>query len=128
MQRPYLMKKRGKYWYYRLAGETDFHSAGRTARARAEEYVVRLIECGGKENSNKAIRTLAKCAGPFFDWDRRPHVRRLREEGKSITRNYAKIQRLVMKKHIFKDVIVKMGLVDITQADIVAFFWLQLPG
>lgn len=36
---------------------------------------------------------------PFFIWERCPHVRRLREEGKSITRRHAKIQRQRLKKH-----------------------------
>ena len=35
MARPYLLKKRGKYWHYRLAGERTFHTTGKTNKEAA---------------------------------------------------------------------------------------------
>jgi hypothetical protein len=57
----------------------------------------------------------------FFDWDRCPHIRRLKDEKNNISKNYAYIQRRVMKKHIFKDPIIDKKMKDITRADIIDF-------
>lgn len=35
MKRPFLLKKRGKNWYYRLANEQTFHSTGQKSRPAA---------------------------------------------------------------------------------------------
>ena len=44
MKRPYLLKKRGRYWYYRLADEKTFHSTERVLRSEAEEWVIEHLQ------------------------------------------------------------------------------------
>jgi hypothetical protein len=39
MKSPFLLKKRGKYWHYRLANEKTFHTTGKTTKPRAIEFV-----------------------------------------------------------------------------------------
>ena len=43
MKRPFLLKKRGKYWYYRLSNEATFHSTGQTSRNKAETIIIDLV-------------------------------------------------------------------------------------
>jgi predicted RecB family nuclease len=59
-----------------------------------------------------------KYAEPFFVWDRCPHIRRLREEGKSITRRHAKIQCQRLEKHVLLDPFASKQLAKITRADV----------
>jgi hypothetical protein len=44
LKRPYLLKKRGKVWYYRLADELTFHSTGLTFESRAHNHVLAIFE------------------------------------------------------------------------------------
>jgi integrase len=60
---------------------------------------------------------LPRYVEPFFVWDRCPHIRRLREEGKSITRRHAKIQRIRLEKHVLPDLFSSKQLAKITRAD-----------
>jgi hypothetical protein len=43
MKRPFLLFKRGRYWYYRLAEESTFHTTGQSTRVKAEAFVVELL-------------------------------------------------------------------------------------
>ena len=123
MKRPYLLKKRGKYWYYRLSEEQTFHSTGQTARSRAENFVQHLI-IQSKDRSKIAEATdlsLLQYASPYFVWEKCPHVRRLLDEGKSITKRHAKKQRRWMENHLFPDRISKLKMDDITRAEILDY-------
>lgn len=82
MRRFYLLWKRGKFWYYRLSGEKCYHSTGLTRRTAVENFVVELLR--HRRTDVPCYYTFRRYANPYFDWDRCPHVRRLREEGKSI--------------------------------------------
>ena len=99
MKRPYLLWKRGQLWYYRLAGGKTFHTTGQTARGKAEAYVVELLRSveGHSRQRHLSFRLYTE---PFFVWDRCPHIRRLQEEGKGITRRHARIQRQRLENHI----------------------------
>ncbi len=44
MPRPYLLKKRGKYWHYRLAGEVTFHTTGCKSKEAAHVFAVEAIK------------------------------------------------------------------------------------
>ena len=117
MKRPYLLFKRGHLWYYRLAGERTFHTTGQRIRSKAEDFVIELLK---SQETNRRPRhiTFRKYAQPFFAWGRCLHISRLREEGKSITRRHAKIQRQRLKKHILPDHFVNKRLSEITRADV----------
>ncbi|UCF97016.1 MAG: site-specific integrase [Spirochaetaceae bacterium] len=110
------MKKRGKYWHYRLANEKTFHTTGKTTKPRAIEFVQERI---GRAPSSPL--TLKQYIEPYFIWDQCPHVRRLLNEGKSITRRYVAIRRMLIKKHILTDSIADRLVADIRRADLLDF-------
>ena len=117
MKRPYLLFKRDNVWYYRFAGEKTFHTTGQKTRSKAEDFIIELLQSQETHGRPRHL-TFRKYAQPFFDWDRCPHIRRLREEGKSITRRHAKIQRQRLKKHILPDTFSGKRLSEITRADV----------
>lgn len=43
MKRPFLLFKRGRYWYYSLTDESTFRTTGQTTCVKAEAYVVELL-------------------------------------------------------------------------------------
>ena len=116
MRRPYLLWKRGRVWYYKLPDEKHYLSTGQTTRSAAENYVVEIINY--KRASVSCYYTFRQYAEPFFDWECCPHIRRLREEGKSITRRHAKIQHQRLRKHILPDPFSNKRLSEITRADV----------
>jgi hypothetical protein len=103
-------------WYYKLPDEKHYLSTGKTTRSATENYVVEIINY--KRASVPCYYTFRRYAEPFFDWERCPHIRRLREEGKSITRRHAKIQRQRFEKHILPDPFSNKRLSEITRADV----------
>jgi hypothetical protein len=117
MKRPFLLFKRGRYWYYRLAEERTFHTTGQTTRVKAEAFVVELLS-SSEGHSRQRHLSFRRYAELFFVWDCCPHIRRLREEGKSITRRHARIQRQRLEKHILEDPFEKKRLSEITRADV----------
>lgn len=129
MKRPYLLSKRGKYWYYRLADQKTFHSTGQTTRGRAESWIVdkhNLIpEPKPPQNSTERPSpddmTLREYIEPFFLWDRCPHVTRLREEGKAISEGYVIKQRRRMETYLCNDRIVDLKIGSIHRSDILDF-------
>lgn len=60
-------------------------------------------------------------AEPFFQWDSCPHVRRLLNEGKSISRYHVKKLRRVLENHVFPDKIARLRISEIKRADILDF-------
>jgi len=116
MKRPFLFWKRGKVWYYKLPEIKHYLSTSQTTRRAAENYVVNILN---KERASvPCYYTFCKYAAPFFDWERCPHIRRLREEGRSITCRHAKIQRQGFEKHILPDPSTDKRLSEITRADV----------
>ena len=122
MKRPYLLKKRGKYWYYRLSDEITFHSTGETAKARAEEYVLNTAILKGSELDKKRKEpTFKEYSSPFYIWDSCPHIRRLLDERKSITHRHARNQRSLLDKYFFIDKISQIKLSEMKRADLIDF-------
>jgi integrase len=117
MKRPFLLFKRGEYWYYRLAEGKTFHTTGQKSRSKAEAYVIELLRNAEKQGRQRHL-SFRLYATPFFIWGRCPHVRRLREEGKSVTRRHARIQRQQLEKHILSDPFASKRLSEITRADV----------
>jgi integrase len=64
---------------------------------------------------------LKEYSADFFVWDRCPHCRKLREEGRQITRRYAHGQRLLLDKYLLTDRIADKPLSSITRADVLEF-------
>ena len=120
MRSPYLLKRRGKYWYYRLANQKTFHSTDQVLRTKAEEWVIKHLqelEMGPLPGNV----TLKKYIEPFFIWDRCPHIARLREEGKSISESYATKQRRRMETYLCTDQIVELKMGSIRRSHVLDF-------
>lgn len=126
MRRPYYLIKRNGYWYYRLNRESGlvesddvtWHSTGCQYRGDAERFLEDLLVGGRNIDTSAKYQTFRQYAGSYFDWDHCPHIRRLREEGKSITRRHAKIQQQRLRKHILPDPFSDKRLSEITRADV----------
>ena len=124
MKRPFVLTKRGKYWYYRLANETNYHSTGQTSRSHAEDWIVgkhKLLPELAEEETGPGAVTLREYLQPFFDWNRCPHAMRLREEGKSFSESYAKKQRRRKETYIYGDEIVNLQMGEIKRSHILDF-------
>jgi integrase len=129
MKRPFVLWKRGKYWYYRLANESIYHSTGQTMRNQAEAFVIKKLKIVPEPVpvqivENEATRgniILSEYIEPFFDWDRCPHATRLREEGKPFSEGYAKKQRRRKETYICSDEIVDPKIGSIRRSDILDF-------
>jgi hypothetical protein len=117
MKRPYLLWKRGRTWYYKLPEGKHYLSTGQNTRSAAEQFVIELIH--QERGSVPRYYSFRRYAEPFFVWDRCLHVRRLREEGKSITRRHAKIQRIRLEKHVLPDPFSSKQLSKITGLGVV---------
>jgi integrase len=127
MKRPFILKKRGKYWYYKLAGQKTYHSTGKVWQNHAEAWVISKLKLNAEpsfyvedELSPDDI-PLREYIEPFFDWDRCPHGTRLREEGKSFSERYAENQRRRKERYICDDEIVDLKMRDIKRSHILAF-------
>lgn len=97
MKRPYLLKKRGKVWYYRLAGEITFHSTGQTAESKAHNHAMAAVQQPPTPDSI----TLRDYASSFFVWDRCAWIQRQHEKGHSFSRATASARRAHLNNHIF---------------------------
>jgi len=116
MKRPFLLWKRGKIWYYKLPEIKHYLSTGQSTRRAAENYIIDVLN--RERASIPHYYTFRKYSRPFYNWDQCPHIRRLREEGKSITRRHAKIQRQRLEKHILTDPFADKRLSEITRVDV----------
>lgn len=59
MRRPYLLQKRGKYWYYRLCHELTFHSTGQTTQSAAVAFAQSRLEGHKKEITADRLHLLS---------------------------------------------------------------------
>lgn len=126
MRRPYYLIRRGEYWYYRLNRESGlvksdgitWHTTGCKNRRDAENFLKDLLADSRYPDAPAKHLSFRKYTAPFSIWNRCPHIRRLREEGKSITRRHAKIQRQRLEKHVLSDPFAGKRLSEITRADV----------
>ena len=126
MRRPYYLLRRGEFWHYRLNRESGlvegdeftWHTTGCKIRKNAESYLADLLAGGRNTDTSVKYQSFCQYAVPFFIWDLFPHVRRLREEGKSVTRRHARIQRQQLQKYVLSDPFAYKRLSEITRADV----------
>jgi len=116
-QSPYLLLKRGKYYYYRLPGQKTFHSTSQTTKSMAQEFVIDILNKGIITNKN-TIRTFCR---DFYIYDKCSYVKRLLKSGKSIGRRHCKNKRLLLEKYIFTDPIADKKLANVNRGDIFDF-------
>ena len=88
MQRPFLLMKRGRFWYFKLPDQTSYHSTGITSRASAEAFTMRQTAA-----PPVAAPRLSDFAAEFFAWNE-DWARRQRAKGRRCGRaNTASRQR-----------------------------------
>ena len=129
MKRPFYLKLRGRFWYLRLnkssgivnEDEQVWRATGCTGRDAAERFVVNLIASSPHTYLPVLLKSFRDYAEPFFDWDRCPHVRRLREVGKSITERYARFQRSRLQTYIFPDALGRKRMSEVKRVDVFDF-------
>ena len=117
---PFSVVKRpgSPYWYYKLGTWKTYKSSGKKLKTDAIDVAMTALE---KSEADPSGPTLGKYAARFFIWDRCPHVRRLVDEGKSITRYHVKDMRRILENHLFDDPITKLKLSAIKRADILDY-------
>ena len=98
-KKPFRLKKRGSYYYYKLPHEEVFHTTGETSKTLAEQYVSLILK-NEKSSFNKTLREYAE---PFYVWETCPHIRKLRDEKKSIGKRNVSLQRQKLVKYLFTD-------------------------
>ena len=79
MKRVYLLKKRGRFWYYRLADEKTFHSNGQTSKTAA----LNCAQAALTPPAHDKAPWLRDYAGSFYiwgecDWIDRQHAKERR--------------------------------------------------
>ncbi len=116
-KKPYRLKKRGKYYYYKLPNEEVFHSTGETSKTLAEQYVSLILQ----DEKSSFSKTLREYAEPFYIWETCPHIRKLRDEKKSIGKRHVSMQRQKLEKYVFTDSISNKKLSEISRGDILDF-------
>ncbi len=108
------------YWYYRLPGMKGYKTTGTRDHREAV-----LFTQGKMKSAELLVRRraplLKEYSADFFVWDRCPHCRKLREEGRQITRRYAHGQRLLLEKYLLPDRIAEKPLNTITRADVLDY-------
>jgi integrase len=112
-------KKRGKYWYYRLKGMENFKTTSKTSKTEAENFVNNLLQKQGFSHTTE--ETFYEYAKVFFEWEQGPHARRLRDEGKPISKRYVEIQRMNLEKHILPSNLRSLKMNEIKRAHIIDF-------
>lgn len=118
MKRPFLLHKRGDVWYFKLPDEKTYHSTGESVKARAQEHA---MDAAHSKPSRNGTATLRSYAEPFYVWETCPHIRRLQEDGRSITRRHVRAQRALLEQKILKDPIAEMAIPRIRRADVLDF-------
>ncbi len=108
----FYLWKRGKYYYYRLPGESSFHSTGETNKRKAEGYVHNLLR-DGKTSRIK----LGAFTESFFRWGECDWIKAQHAAGQSFSRAMAKQRRAHLDNYILP-VFGARKLTDINPAEI----------
>ena len=95
MARPYLLKKRGKYWHYRLAGEITFHTTGSKSKEAAHVFAGKAAR---KRFPDSKV-TLEEFAKDFFLQDG-PWVAARKARDKPFSPPMTRLRTTNMKKYI----------------------------
>ena len=66
-------------------------------------------------------RSLRKYLEPYYQWDRCPHIARLRAEKKQISEQHAKHQRALINKYILEDSIADLSVRELRRGDVLDF-------
>ena len=91
MTKPYCLKKKGDYWYYKLPSMTTYKSTFLTSKTKSEKYVLDLLEELNKKNGvvGETEKTFGEYTKDYFIWGKCPYFkRRIEYEGRNLTQRY----------------------------------------
>ncbi len=100
MKKPYRLFKRRpqNIWYYRLPDKPTGHSTGQKSRAKAEEYVISILNGSSQQPQHQT--TLGAFAADFFVKGKCDWIDRKERKGKIITKEMAQMRRGHLNNHI----------------------------
>lgn len=108
------------YYYYKLPG-----GSWKTTGTKLKTDANNIAQQNWKENApapkRKPTGTVGSYFNPYFDWDRCPRIADRRAEGKRISPQHAKRQRVILDKYILTDKLMDMQLRKVIPEDIRAF-------
>jgi len=124
----YILFKRGKYWYYRLAGKKTFISCKSlhpdkknvTNKYLADRLVIEYIEKGKLDKV-----TLKEYTQNFFVWEECKWIKRQHAKDRSFSKSMASVRRAHLKNHILP----RFGeeYMDKLQASYIEDWFIELP-
>ncbi len=90
MTKPYCLKKKGDYWYYKIPPMTTYKSTGETSETKSQKYVLELIRQRDKENGiiTDTNKTFGEYTKDYFIWGKCPYFSRRISQGKNLTQRY----------------------------------------
>lgn len=118
---PFCIRRRKDtgYLFYKLAGWKTYKPTGTKLISEAQELVKRAM---AEERRNRGPDIpLRAYLEPFYQWDRCPHVRRLQQDGRRITRRHVDGTRRLIDGKILKDPIADLPVREIRRADVLDF-------
>ena len=95
MKNKFQLWKRGKFWYYRIAGETSFHSTGLTGKMQAIDSIYRKLE---KAETDVTFESYAE---NFYVWGKCDWIQRQNVKGKPFSESMAKMRRAHLNNYLF---------------------------
>jgi integrase len=124
MAKPFGLWKRGKVYYYRLAGGT-WRSTSCTRQDQAIEYAMDQVRQAREAAAERARRRetipLRDYLEPFYKWGACPHITRLLTEKKRCSRQHAQHRRGLLDNYVLKDSIADMPIQDLRRGHILDF-------
>ncbi len=121
MNKPFGLWKRRGIYYWHTPQQPDWRTTGKKSKKEAMEFVLIRLEEMKAKKAEEGLISLHDYIEPFFTWDRCPHIRRLLDENKSITKRYAITRRYLVEKHILKDSLANKPLSKIKRTEILDF-------
>jgi integrase len=112
-------RKDSGYWFFKLAAWTAYKPTGTKIKSKALEVIQDAITEERKRHGPQV--SLRVYAEPFYRWESCPHVRRLQEDGRSITRRHVRGQRALLDQKILADPIADMPIQEIRRATVLDF-------
>ncbi len=116
-----IFKRQGSdYYSFSLSGwpRGRRKSTYTTSRTQAMKVATAAIV---REDQELSGATLREVAADYYLWDRCPHIRRLRDENKLISRLRAQSSRRALELYVFTDRIADLPFLDIKPGDCVDF-------
>jgi len=96
MKSPFLLSKRGRVWYFRLAAEKTYHSTGFRDRGKATVLAMQKVA----EGESAAIVTLSDFAGGMFQWGSCTWIAKQHAKGRPFSQAVARSTRALLDNHI----------------------------